>query len=157
MLVIEGVETSGLQQIIGWMQREPLEKIIAEPAIQRIYEPLYRQHMESIDIIRNRARDDGTVVSFDLIETPLKGYSKFIPYYLYPAPSHRLRTEVQFSHQGIGRLQPLGEAGANAQPGRNLRTLWRRRPSTRRRHQLRHRRGGASPEAAAEIVAELNT
>ncbi len=64
-----------------------MTKIIAEPAIQRIYEPLYRQHMKSIDIIRNRARDDGTVVFFDLTDTPLNGYSKFIPYYLYPTPS----------------------------------------------------------------------
>jgi hypothetical protein len=85
VLVIEGVESSEpVQQIIGWMQQKPLEEIIAESTIQKIYEPLHRQHMESIEIIGKRAHDDGTVVFFDLIDTSLKGYSKFIPYYLYP-------------------------------------------------------------------------
>ena len=85
VLVIEGVEESEtVQQIIRWMCHRKLDDIIRQPEIQAAYEPLYRQHLESIGIIRKEARDDGTVVFFDLTGYPLQGYSKFIPYYLYP-------------------------------------------------------------------------
>jgi len=85
VLVIEGVNGSDtVQQIIRWMGSKTLDEIITEPAIQQVYEPLYRQHRESIDIIERESNDDGAVVFFDLIEAGLEGYSKFIPYYLYP-------------------------------------------------------------------------
>ncbi len=85
VLVIEGCHGSEtVQQIIRWMCHKTLDEIIVEPSIQKIYGPLYDQHRRSIDIIRNEARDDGTVVYFDLTKYPLQGYSKFIPYYLYP-------------------------------------------------------------------------
>ncbi len=85
VLVIEGVEDSEtVQRIIRWMQREPLEQIVRESAIQAVFEPLRERHVESIDIIKREATDDGAVVYFDLTGYPLQGYSKFIPYYLYP-------------------------------------------------------------------------
>ena len=85
VLVIEGVEGSEtVQQIIRWMQHRKLAEIINDPLIQRIYRPLYKLHMDSIDIIRSESRDDGSVVFFDLTGHQLEGYSKFIPYYLFP-------------------------------------------------------------------------
>jgi len=85
VLVIEGVRDSEtVQRIIRWMQFRRLEEIIADPEIQALFQPLYRKHLESIDIIRRQSRDDGTVVFFDLTEYPIEGYSKFIPYYLFP-------------------------------------------------------------------------
>jgi len=84
-LVIEGVKGSEpVQQIIRWMRRRKLEEIIAEPEIQRIFAPLYERHLNSIEIIRQRARCANGVVSFDLIGYDLEGYNKFIPYYLFP-------------------------------------------------------------------------
>jgi hypothetical protein len=84
-LVIEGAKSSEIvQQVIRWMQRRSLEDIMKEPAIQRLYEPLYKRHLESIEIIRRRAIYDRHVVYFDLIEDGLEGYNKFIPYYLFP-------------------------------------------------------------------------
>ncbi len=86
VLVIEGVQGSdAVQQIIRWMQHKKLEEILREPDIQEIYQPLHQQHLQSIDIIRNESRDDGTVVYFDLTGYSLDGYSKFIPYYLFPS------------------------------------------------------------------------
>lgn len=85
VLVIEGVKGSEtVQQIIRWMQHKKLEEIIREPLIQQVYQPLCEQHQRSIDLIRREARDDGTVVYFDLSPYPVEGYSKFIPYYLFP-------------------------------------------------------------------------
>jgi len=62
-----------------------LSEIIAEPEIQALYEPLYRRHLESIDVIRNQSRQDNGVVFFDLAGYDVEGYNKFIPYYLFPA------------------------------------------------------------------------
>jgi hypothetical protein len=85
VLVIEGVKDSRtVQKIIRWMQRRKLAEIIREPEIQEVYQPLYRKHLELIEIIRRESRDDGTVVFFDLTGYPIEGYSKFIPYYLFP-------------------------------------------------------------------------
>jgi hypothetical protein len=84
-LVIEGSKGSELvQQIIRWMQREPLDAILQEPEVQETWRPLYERHVRSLDIIRRRAAFDGTVVYFDVIDEDLEGYNKFIPYYLHP-------------------------------------------------------------------------
>ncbi len=85
VLVIEGVKDSEtVHQIIRWMRRRPLDEIMREPSIQQAYKPLYEQHLRSIEIIRKEAQDKGSVVYFDLTKYPLEGYSKFIPYYLFP-------------------------------------------------------------------------
>lgn len=85
VLVIEGVKGSGVvQDIIRLMKHASLEEIIREPTIERAYGPLYEQHQRSIDIIRRESRDDGAVVFFDLTGHTMEGYSKFIPYYLFP-------------------------------------------------------------------------
>src|SRR5213593_333839 len=66
-LVIEAAKGSGIvQKIIGWMQRRQLPEIVAESEIQALYLPLYRRHMELIDLIGNRAHQDDGVVFFDL-------------------------------------------------------------------------------------------
>jgi hypothetical protein len=84
-LVIEGSKGSDtVQQIIRWMRYLPLGEIICQPAIQELYKPLYERHLKSIDIIRARSTHDGGVVFFDLIETGLDSYNKFIPYFLHP-------------------------------------------------------------------------
>jgi hypothetical protein len=84
-LVIESVKGSEtVQQIIRWMRHRKLDEIIEEPTIQQIFIPLYERHLRSIDIIRERSRSQDGVVSFDLADLDIEGYSKFIPYYLFP-------------------------------------------------------------------------
>ncbi len=85
-LVIEAAKGSDIvQKVILWMQRRQLSEIIAEPEIQQLYEPLYQRHVESIDLIGNRARQEDGVVFFDLAGCDVEGYNKFIPYYLFPS------------------------------------------------------------------------
>src|SRR5262245_18122279 len=58
-LVIESAKGSDIvQKIIRWMRHRPLEEIAAEPEIQQLYQPLYRRHLDSIDTIRGRSRQD---------------------------------------------------------------------------------------------------
>ncbi len=85
MTIIEGVQGSELvHQIIRWMQRRQLADIVREPAVQQVWKPLYQRHLESIDLIRERAVADRGVVFFDLVDCDLEGYNKFIPYCLFP-------------------------------------------------------------------------
>jgi hypothetical protein len=84
-LVIEGVSGSEMvHRIIHWMRRRKLEEIIAEPDVQREYQPLYERHLMAIDVIGRLAKCGDGVVFFDLIGQDLEGYNKFIPYYLFP-------------------------------------------------------------------------
>jgi hypothetical protein len=84
-LVIEAAKGSDIvQKVIGWMQRRQLAEIVAEPEIQALYEPLYRRHVDSIELIRRTAHLDDGVVFFDLAGHDMEGYNKFIPYYLFP-------------------------------------------------------------------------
>jgi hypothetical protein len=84
-LVIEGSKGSAtVQKIIGWMRRRTLEQIIVEPEVDALFQTLYKRHLDSVEMIRSRSRQDNGVIYFDLIGCDIEGYNKFIPYYLFP-------------------------------------------------------------------------
>ena len=84
-LVIEAAKGSEVvQKAIRWMRCQSLRQIVEAPEIRALYEPLYRRHMASIEIIRGRSLEDRGVVFFDLEGCDMEGYNKFIPYYLFP-------------------------------------------------------------------------
>jgi hypothetical protein len=88
-LVIEAAKESDIvRKIIGWMQFRQLGEIIAEPEVQALFEPLYQRHLDSMEIIEDRARQEDGVVFFDLAGYEMEGYNKFIPYYLFPASTY---------------------------------------------------------------------
>jgi hypothetical protein len=113
-LVIEAAKGSDIvHKVIGWMQHRTLEAIVAEPEIQALYAPLYQRHVESIDIIRERARQDDGVVFFDLAGHDMEGYNKFIPYYLFPASVYTVsvspssfRTKISVGSNPWAPLEP---------------------------------------------------
>ena len=107
-LVIEAAKGSDIvQKIIGWMQRRRLAEIMAEPDIQELYQPLYQRHLDSIALIRDRARQEDGVVFFDLAGEDMEGYNKFIPYYLFPVLHlHGFGECFEFPHEDLGRLEP---------------------------------------------------
>jgi hypothetical protein len=158
-LVIEAAKTSDIvQKIIGWMQRRQLDEIVAEPAVQALYEPLYRRHVDSIDLIRREARLEDGVVFFDLAGHDMEGYNKFIPYYLFPQSLYT----VSVSPSSFRTKISVGSnPWAPAEPQHNLASICERYGGGG------HARVGAislSPgeldrarEIAAEIVAELRT
>ena len=123
-LVIEGAKGSAIvQKIIGWMQRRPLQDIIAEPEIQAIYEPLYRRHLENIEIIRSRAHQENGVVYFDLSGYDAEGYNKFIPYHLFPTSVYT----VSVSPSGFRTKISVGSnPWAPQEPRHNLATICER-------------------------------
>ena len=158
-LVIEAAKESDIvREIICWMQFRQLPEIIAEPEVQALFAPLYRRHLDSIEIIKNRARQEDGVVYFDLAGYEMEGYNKFIPYYLFPASTYT----VSVSPSAFRTKISVGSnPWAPAEPAHNLATICERYGGGG------HARVGAislEPGAleqaralAAEIVAELKS
>jgi tRNA threonylcarbamoyladenosine modification (KEOPS) complex Pcc1 subunit len=158
-LVIEAAKESDIVwKIIRWMQSRQLPEIIAEAEVQALFQPLYRRHLDSIEIIGNQARQEGGVVYFDLAGYEMEGYNKFIPYYLFPASTYT----VSVSGSAFRTKISVGSnPWAAAEPTHNLATICERYGGGG------HARVGAislEPGAlekaralAAEIVAELQS
>jgi nanoRNase/pAp phosphatase (c-di-AMP/oligoRNAs hydrolase) len=85
MLVIEATRDQRiLEKIIRDMQQRPLDEIIADPEIEREFRPLFERHLRTNELIGKIAVCENRVVYFDLVGYDVEGYSKFVPYYLYP-------------------------------------------------------------------------
>jgi nanoRNase/pAp phosphatase (c-di-AMP/oligoRNAs hydrolase) len=85
MLVIEATRDQRiLEKIIRDMQERPLDEIIADPEIEREFRPLFERHLRTNELIGKVAVCENRVVYFDLVGYDVEGYSKFVPYYLYP-------------------------------------------------------------------------
>jgi hypothetical protein len=85
VLVIEATRDAGLMsKIIRDMQTRTLEEIMNDDLIQKEFRPLYERHLRTNELIRSAATCERGVVFFDLVGHDVEGYSKFIPYYLFP-------------------------------------------------------------------------
>lgn len=83
-LVLEASKENLCPKVIPMLLSEPLDAIMRRPEIAPVFEALFQRHLESIDIIRERATYRDGVVFFDLGDADLSGYNKFIPYHLFP-------------------------------------------------------------------------
>ena len=83
-----GMEASRDQELMGriiqMMQTDSLGQIMEDPEVDRAFRPLFERHLSMIDSIRQAAKLEEGVVYFDLSSLDAEGYSKFIPYYLFP-------------------------------------------------------------------------
>lgn len=84
-LVIESDRDQAMiERIIRELQVRSLGEVATSPWVVERIEPLYRRHLKAIEIIRRTSRVTGPVVFFDVAGEDMEGYSKFIPYYLFP-------------------------------------------------------------------------
>lgn len=83
-LIFEAAKQNRTAEVIPLMTDMSLAEIMERPELKKEFQQLYDRHRRSIDIIRERARLEGDVIFFDLTDTDLAGYNKFIPYYLFP-------------------------------------------------------------------------
>lgn len=89
MQVIEGEKDPDFAaNIIEWLAERKLSEIIAAPEIAARLDPILDAHWKTVELIRERARYDRGVVSFDLTDTGIEGYNKFIPYYFFPETTY---------------------------------------------------------------------
>ena len=84
-LVMEAGPDEGLSQwLIPKMSTMHLSEIVKEDRISRAFQPLFEQHMRSLEHIRQVGKCDRGVVFFDLTSPGIEVYNKFVPYYLFP-------------------------------------------------------------------------
>jgi hypothetical protein len=123
-LVIEmGSDHDLLPRIIRMMTCLPLADIMKAADIAALFRPLYEQHLKSIDVIGEHSRCDSGVVFFDLTGLDLEGYSKFIPYYLFPESVY----SVSISPSSFRTKISVGSNPWNTQPRmHNLATICER-------------------------------
>lgn len=102
MLVIEASrEPAVMSRIIHGMQKESLAEIIADPLVDHEFRPLYDRHVKMIDVIKQAAEYSRGVVYFDLGDQDAEGYSKFIPYYLFPQCVYTVSVSLSASRSKI--------------------------------------------------------
>ena len=116
MLVIEASrDPIVMQRIISGMQNQPLAEIIADSAVQNEFRPLFERHLRMVDLIREAAQVENGVVYFDLSNHDAEGYSKFIPYYLFPECVYSVSVSLSPSRSKIS----VGFNPWSAQPRRH--------------------------------------
>src|SRR6185503_2522205 len=102
MLVIEASRNAAvMRRIIVGMQREPLSSIISDPEVASEFRPLFERHIRMIDLIREAAHCEKGVVYFDLSSHDAEGYSKFIPYYLFPECAYSVGVSLSASRSKV--------------------------------------------------------
>src|SRR6266480_1798147 len=73
-----------IEQIIRDLTVKSLDEVATGAEIQRRFEPIQKQHLETLATIKRKATFANGVVQFDLVDEGYDGFNKFIPYYLYP-------------------------------------------------------------------------
>ena len=73
-----------VEQVIRELTVKSLEEVATSEEVQRRFQPILKQHLETLETIRRKAVCENNVVQFDLIDEGYEGFNKFIPYYLYP-------------------------------------------------------------------------
>jgi hypothetical protein len=91
MQVLEGEkDPQFVEQVIRDMTEKTLDEIIVSPEVAARFQPILDQHLATMDLIKERAVYERGVVRFDLTDTSIDGYNKFIPYYFYPQTTYNV-------------------------------------------------------------------
>jgi len=89
MQVIEGEkDPKFIETIIESLTESSLDEIVESEEIQARLAPIVERHWNTVNLIKERAVYDRGVVIFDLTDTGIDGYNKFIPYYFYPETTY---------------------------------------------------------------------
>ncbi|MFN0277038.1 MAG: phosphoesterase [Pyrinomonadaceae bacterium] len=98
MQVIEGEKDPAfIESIIRELTEKTLDEIVESEDIQTRLTPILERHWNTVELIKERAAYERGVVSFDLTDTRVDGYNKFIPYYFYPETTYNVAiTQSEF-------------------------------------------------------------
>jgi hypothetical protein len=98
MQVIEGEkDPKFIESIIRDMTTRSLDQIVESEEIQEKLTPILERHWNTVNLIKERAAYERGVVRFDLTDTDIDGYNKFIPYYFYPETTYNVAlTQSEF-------------------------------------------------------------
>ena len=89
MQVIEAdPDEAFIEQIIRDLTRQSLAEVAASTELRRRFQPILKQHLDTLEAVKRKAIYQDDVVQFDLIEEGYEGFNKFIPYYLFPEATY---------------------------------------------------------------------
>ena len=89
MQVIESdPDETFIEQVIRDLTRLSLHEVANSAEVQARFQPILKQHQETLEAVRRKAICQDGVVQFDLIDEGYEGFNKFIPYYLFPEASY---------------------------------------------------------------------
>lgn len=77
-----------IEQVIRELTVKSLDEVATSDEVQRRFQPILRQHLETLEAVRRTAIFANDVVQFDLVDEGYEGFNKFIPYYLYPETTY---------------------------------------------------------------------
>ena len=77
-----------IEQIIRDLTARPLNEVATSAEVQRRFQPILKQHRETLEVIRRKATHKDRVVQFDLVDEGYEGFNKFITYYLFPEATY---------------------------------------------------------------------
>lgn len=105
MTLVEGNADRELEvRILEDLTRRPLADIAADSYVAKPLAPMLEAHERNVDVIRQRAREEGGVVHFDIADLGREGFNKFIPYALFP----NARYVVAVSHSAARSKVSVG-------------------------------------------------
>lgn len=91
MQVIEGEkDPSFVESVIVSLTQKSLDEIVESDEIQARLAPILERHWNTVNLIKERAQYERGVVTFDLTDTGIDGYNKFIPYYFFPETTYNV-------------------------------------------------------------------
>jgi hypothetical protein len=114
MVIEANQDPQFIPTLIPMLAYRSLAEIVAQPMIAERIPALTERHLQSIDILRERAQcKDGTIF-FDVTDHELEGYSKFVPYYLHPdcvysvgLSKSSFRTKVSVGSNPWSKVEPM--------------------------------------------------
>jgi hypothetical protein len=77
-----------IEQIIRDLAVGSLEAVATGAEVQRRFQPILEQHLDTVEAVRRKATCADAVVQFDLVDEGYEGFNKFIPYYLFPETTY---------------------------------------------------------------------
>lgn len=89
-MVIEASGEGFVPRVIPLLTEMSLQQVLDQPFIQQELGPLMEQHLQAIELLRERTRLERGVVTFDITDRLTEGYNKFIPYYLNPEATYNV-------------------------------------------------------------------
>lgn len=79
-----------VEKIIRDLTVKSLGDVVESSEIKAKLDPIIERHWQVVELIKQRAVYDRGVVSFDLTDTDIDSYNKFIPYYFYPETTYNV-------------------------------------------------------------------
>ncbi len=90
-MVIESAQDSTfVPRLIPLLTELSFAQILREPLVADLLPALLERHQQSLQLIRERSSCEQGTIYFDIMDHPLEGYNKFIPYYLHPEATYSI-------------------------------------------------------------------